>query len=419
MTMTTDDKRFEDLALQASQVFSPGAPINERDLFSGRREQIRRAVDAVNQAGQHAIIFGERGVGKTSLSRVLSQYLSVGHNQVVTPSVNCETADSFGSVWKKVFSRIDVIEPGYAVMGFSNPGRQMDVFKLSDRLAGDPINADAVRDQLEQLSQQMSPVIIVDEFDRLPRDAARGFADVIKGLSDHAVGATVILVGVGDSVDHLIEDHESVGRALKQIRMPRMASDEIVTIVQKGLDALGMTITDDALRRIILLARGLPHYAHLMGLHASRAALDDGFTVIDVESVQNGIEQAINDAQRTIQTAFLEATQSVKKVALFGDVLLACALADSDERGYFSAADVRTELRKITGKEYDIPSFAQHLADFSSDKRGNVLIKEGDTRYKYRFRDPLMQPYVVMQGLKNEKVDDRILELGANFPHET
>ena len=43
--------------------FSPGAPIDELDLLAGRTAQIDRMLDTVAQRGQHAILYGERGVG--------------------------------------------------------------------------------------------------------------------------------------------------------------------------------------------------------------------------------------------------------------------------------------------------------------------------------------------------------------------
>ncbi len=51
-------------------------------------------------------------------------------------------------------------------------------------------------------------------------------ADTIKTLSDWGTEATIILVGVGDSIDQLIEEHESVVRALVRIHMPRMSVDD-------------------------------------------------------------------------------------------------------------------------------------------------------------------------------------------------
>ena len=57
-------------------------------------------------------------------------------------------------------------------------------------------------------------------------------------------------------------------------------------------------------------------------------------------------------------------------------------------------------MSAIMGRRYDIPSFAKHLNDFCDPARGRVLRKEGVKRkYRYRFRNPLMQPYVVMKGI--------------------
>ena len=49
---------------------------------------------------------------------------------------------------------------------------------------------------------------------------------------------------------------------------------------------------------------------------------------------------------------------------------------------------------------YEIPAFAAHLKDFSSDgPRGCVLKRIGTTRrFRYQFRDPLMPTYVLMRG---------------------
>jgi hypothetical protein len=48
------------LSFTAGSVFTPGAPINEKDLFAGRREQVENIIDAVSQRGYHAILYGER-----------------------------------------------------------------------------------------------------------------------------------------------------------------------------------------------------------------------------------------------------------------------------------------------------------------------------------------------------------------------
>ena len=44
---------------------------------------MRRLIDAANQSGQRAIVYGERGVGKTSLANVLSDFLQPYTSEVI------------------------------------------------------------------------------------------------------------------------------------------------------------------------------------------------------------------------------------------------------------------------------------------------------------------------------------------------
>jgi hypothetical protein len=269
------------------------------------------------------------------------------------------------------------------------------------------ITPDAVHRVLQRMSAFSTPILIIDEFDRLGSEPRRAFADLIKSLSDDAVDATVLLVGVADSVGELIAEHQSVARALVQIPMPRMAPEEIRPIVEQGAARLGMRISDSAVRRILLLAQGLPHYAHLVALHSARAALDARSLDIALENVNQAIGKAIDGAQHSIRTAYHSAIRSARKDNLFADVLLSCALAPADELGFFAAQDVRAPMRRITGKNYDIPAFAQHLTEFADSKRGRILQRTGtERRYRYRFSDPLMQPYVIMQGISHQKIGD-------------
>jgi MoxR-like ATPase len=54
-----------------SAAFTPAAPVDDADLFADRPEQVMACVDALFQKGLHVALYGERGVGKTSLANVL------------------------------------------------------------------------------------------------------------------------------------------------------------------------------------------------------------------------------------------------------------------------------------------------------------------------------------------------------------
>lgn len=390
--------------LEVSRVFTPTSPVDEKALFAGRHEQLRQVIDAVNQKGQHAIIFGERGVGKTSLANVLSAFLpAMGTRSVITPRINCDSSDTFESVFEKSFQEIQLVQQTRGI-GFTS---QQGAKQLDGRaFVNGTYTPDNVRRALTILSQSFLPIIILDEFDRLSDAVKHAVADTVKSLSDHGVDATIIMVGVADTVGDLIREHASIERAMVQIPMPRMSATEISEIVDKGCGRLGLTVGPTAKNAIQVLSQGLPHYTHLLCLHSARCCIETDSTEITQAHVQNAIQQALKNSQQSIQSAYHLATMSPRKDNLFSDVLLACALANVDQMGYFAAQDVREPMKMITGKVYEIPSFSQHLNEFSEVKRGPILKKIGTPRrYRFRFINPLLQPYVIMQGCIAGKLD--------------
>src|SRR5215211_5519533 len=85
--------------------FSPGAPITSHTLFAGRSVEMTKVMDVVAQRGLHAIIYGERGVGKTSLARVTSQMLG---GRYLTLYYTCSTVDTYASIWTGILEEAEV-----------------------------------------------------------------------------------------------------------------------------------------------------------------------------------------------------------------------------------------------------------------------------------------------------------------------
>lgn len=405
--MTIDNNELLALEVKINSSFSPAAPIDRRSLFAGRLQQIDEIIDAVTQRGQHAIIFGERGVGKTSLANILNDLLKpMCPRGLIVAKVNCDVTDTYASIWKKVFGEIQVFRRKRGIGYVARPSQEkIDLVHL----LGDEISPDHIRRILSQIEPHV--VVIIDEFDRVQDENTRTLlADTVKTLSDYAVNSTVVLVGVADSVDNLIREHLSVDRALVQVRMPRMSAEEIHEIVEKGLRSVPMQIQNDGLEYISLLSQGLPHYAHLLGQLSARRAVQSGRQTVQKDDVRAAIGDAIHKTQQSILSAYHRATMSTRKGTLYSQVLLACALAQVDALGYFAAADVRKPMSRIMKKYYDIPAFSRHLNDFCEVVHGPLLQKTGTRRrFRFRFVNPLMQPYVIMQGLATGLIEESLL----------
>jgi Cdc6-like AAA superfamily ATPase len=379
-TRQTDD--WTALWNEAAQVFSPGAPIDESELFAGRVDQLRDLINAVNQRGQHAIIFGERGVGKTSLANIFANYMHRPVSRVTVARINCDGATTYQNLWRRAFAELEM---------------NVDV----NRNTG----PDDVRRVLRGIPKNTVTIIVFDEFDRMPKGRATTLlADTIKGLSDNSVTTTIVIVGVADSVGELLREHASIGRPLVEIPMPRMSAEEIEEVIEKRVARLGMSMSRPVVTSIVKYSQGLPHYAHLMGLYACQEAALHRTKNMTAAHLRISINNCISKARQSIRDAYYKATSSPRPDHLFREVLLACSLAETDDLGFFAAADVVQPMNAIMEEKrdvhYEIPSFANHLKQFCSDERGNILERRGITRkFRYRFSDPLMQPFITLQGV--------------------
>jgi Cdc6-like AAA superfamily ATPase len=382
-----------------TEAFRPAAPIDRRSLFSGRTRQLGDLFAVAEQPGQHAVVYGERGVGKTSLVSVAAEVLSAAG--VVTARTTCDRSDDFESVWRKALGELHftVTRPG---VGFTGQARDVRV-SASALLAEDATPHD-VRRGLQTLAAGRRVVVFIDEFDRLASDDDRLlFADTIKTLSDELPDATVVLVGVADDVEQLIAEHLSIERALVQIHMPRMSHAELAEIVAHGVERARLTIARDAVDTIARLGQGLPHYAHLLGQLSSRNALEDLRTNVRLRDVNDAVAEAIEKTQQTVRESYRRATEE-NGDAFYPKVVLACALARSDEYGFFGAADVHLP-------EEDVDP-AGYLDSLAGGEHGSVLQRRGVANPRYRFVNPLLQPYVLMRGLAEGTVAPELLPSG-------
>jgi len=383
--------------------FSPSAPIDSR-AFAGRESQINDVINACVQRGQHVVIFGERGAGKTSIANTLGEILATKFVIPACGTINCDQTTTFTSLWRAILSEIP-ISKNSPVIGFKG-GSDLEQGTLAQFLP-ENVTPDSVRSILQKRDRLL---LIIDEIDRIKdKTTTTLIADTIKSLSDHSVDTTLVLVGVAESVDTLIAEHESVQRALIQVQMPRMSQAEIDEIIDNGLQAIGMTIEQNAKQRINKLSQGLPHYTHLLGLHSAQTAAGQDRLHITIDDTHQALQKTLKHAQQSIAHDYDRATMSTRDT-LHRKVLLACALANTDPHGYFTASDVRIPLSKIVGKDYPVSSFSQHLNAFCENKRGPALHRAGVARgYRYKFKNAIMQPYVIMNGLETGLISDAIM----------
>lgn len=373
-----------------------GAPIDEEDLFAGRSTEVRRILETVFDRSKHVILYGERGVGKTSLSNVFWKRFNKSLRSFVVARVQAGPHDTFSTLWT----------------------RALEELKAAGHLLGkdDYVNFDVnyeaitpsqVRRELQKCAANAVPIIIVDEYNEVRDESAKTLtANLIKEFYDFSITTTVILVGVADDISELIQDHRSIDRAINQIPLSRMSTSELKEIIQKRAGRTVMTFSPDAMWTIIVLSRGLPYFTQTLSKHAALCAIEERRIVITDSDVEASLKHFVADVEASFRDAYRAATRSNQE-NFFQQSLLACALAKTDDEGFFTANDLVEPYSAIMGEKKRIAHYEKHLRRFSSDEGGNILTKRGgDRQGTFRFADPMMQPYVIIRGIQTKMIDD-------------
>jgi hypothetical protein len=116
--------------------------------------------------------------------------------------------------------------------------------------------------------------------------------------------------------------------------------------------------------------------------------------------VDQAIDDLLNSSQNSLKRDYETATHSNQNKARYRQILTACALARADESGYFVPRQVEEPLQHILRRKIKVDGFNNNLKEFTEPKRGRILQRIGSERlYRYRFRNPAMQPYVLMKGI--------------------
>jgi Cdc6-like AAA superfamily ATPase len=383
--MTFDEKKVE-----LKNVFSPTSPIKEKDFFAGRIEQINRIVSAVNEYGQHAILYGERGVGKTSLANIMS----TSFTNVFPAKVTCSRNDTFKTLWVRALNEIQVSQTTDGI-GF-NPQNKTEIISLGQSISQ---NENLLSSDIEQLLRSF-PVskflFFFDEFDTILNNKTRSsFSDLIKSLSDNLPNITIVIVGIADNVENLIANHQSLERCLMQVKMPRMSDQELEEIVVKGFTTLDMMIPTGIIAKIVSFSSGFPHYTHLLCRNAASFALGRNSNDVTSDDLNAAIKKGVDDASEQLRMSYRKAVLSSSSKSQWKEVLFSCALADTDEFDVFSTNDVLSKFNKLKGKDHVRENITYNLGKFCSEERGNILEKiEVARSIKYKFVNPMMKAYI-------------------------
>lgn len=379
---------------QIEEAFTPHTPVVD-DLFCGRMKEIESIFEGLSEKGNHIVLFGDRGVGKTSLARYSCRKYGETENTDTNIMVSCCANDTFQSVIEKVFTElgIELVEAVQRGSGARFDAKCLEYSREKSRTIINTNKTDNPTWVANKLKDKEG-VVIIDEFDTIKDSKEKQkFSTLMKNLSDNSSNLSLLIVGISLSVDDLIEGHRSIDRCLSQVYLKRMTDDELLSIIHKGENRTGLKFNEDVKKKIVEKSLGFPYYVHMLALEASKNAVLSERKEINNEDYENGLNNTIKKIDHSLSEMYKEAIGSNDSIEKKRIIYVAAKIGD---RGTFTMKDWINSYQEIYNDDIKNVTINSTMKENIS-KDGSTLftsIKQG----KYIFNDSRLPCYILLLG---------------------
>lgn len=267
---------------KVARTFDSAHPVRTRSELFGRTQELEDLMSATLYCGQHTIIHGARGSGKTSLVRIFGDHAD-GQGAIVI-YLACEPGGSFSDLIRPYLRAI----PASALVIGERARFLNDLAALPENF-GPRAFVDLVADRM------VGPVVFIfDEFDRITdTDVKAEIAVAMKLLSDSLVGILFTLVGIANNVADVIECHPSLRRHMRAVSLGRIEPGSVKDLIDAGEASTGLIFKEDARAAITRASCGSPFHVRLFCHHAAIAALARGSSSVVGSDARSGLHSAI------------------------------------------------------------------------------------------------------------------------------
>jgi hypothetical protein len=273
-----------------ARAFTPSQPVASIERFAGRTDLLNRIIRAIEDQHLHVILYGDRGIGKTSILRVVSELAKSA--RYVVHYTSCGEESEFSATFRNVAAQIKLLYDGDIDPGMAEVERGGT---LADRLPPGDFTVSQLSQVLETVSGTRV-LLILDEFDRATSPKFRAAtAELIKNLSDRSVRVQLLIAGVASNLTDLIAHIPSIRRNIVGISVPNMVAEEVRDMVTIAERSGGAPFDDAAVERLVTVSAGLPYIAALVGQHAIIAASEARALSVGIAQVDVARSRAAED----------------------------------------------------------------------------------------------------------------------------
>lgn len=399
----------EEFGTEIHRHVRPSKPIDTIELLKGRQSELDEIRRALFADGRHIFIYGDRGIGKSSLAQTAAFQYQTSDASII--QIGCTKTSTFLDIIESIARRlIDSLDSTELQTkgGINLKIITLEVaYKTSSKPEAPKItNMDQALDVISDIREIHSdkPIIVIDEFDAITNQEERfKFAEFLKKMGDSGIYVPMIFSGIATSLDDLLGGHLSSIRQLKPIPLSPISWDSRWDILVEALEAFKITFDEEIKYRVAGISDGFPYYVHLITEHLLWAVFDDRETSHQATSKHyiTALENAVKSVQEQIRKPYDKAT--LRHSQDFHHIIWAAADSANLHRNIDSMyASYERILRDLSRSDHperiqpiDRKKFSQRLSTLTKDSHGGVLRKMSENRNGwYQFSENMLRGFV-------------------------
>lgn len=410
--MTIAGYTKDDFGQKLNSVVNPATPIRSIQHLKGRDQQLEEIERALYAAGRHIFIFGDRGVGKSSLAATAAyQYQSPDAEPIFVSGSPDETFQSIianiavQALGRSKTQQLKTQESrsiDFRGMRWSS-GHEVSTIDLASQIQS---IGDAT-ELLKQVAQKHStkPTVVLDEFDTIPDVAERAkFASLLKQLGDQQLELKFFITGIGQSCQELLGAHQSAHRQLATIELMRLSFEGRREIVQDAADAFNLQLDDNVNWRIALISDGYPYYVHLLVEKMLWAAFDSEKEDVGLgwTEFHEGLRVAVKETNAELRLPYEKAV--LQRPPELEDIVWSTADGEDLFRSLDSMYSSYKEVIKSRRERPEVgrPKYSELVRKLKDQAFGSILKPIAGRSGWYEFREKMLRGYVRMQAEANQ-----------------
>lgn len=387
------------------EVFTPSVPA-ERGFVGRSVEMNDLRTMGLNVPGAQVVVWGESGAGKSSL--IIKALSDVGHTAVKTA---CTPESTYEEILEAAFAGTGAFT---VVERTDRSGMSADV---SVSAGGDLIGAkvqstvgytedsEHVRQPIArpQLSAQRLVAElgarglswVVEDFHKMHRDERFRLAHALKVFADEGAkhpATRVIVIGVSDSVDELVDSRTNVGSRLIDVEVPPLGGSELREILDIGEELLSLDF-EQIRDRLLMTSVGTASITHALALACCNQRgvfyrADEVVRFTD-EDFEGAVMSYARTRSGTLKARFRRALLVHRERTYNNPKILLSALAELPENGG-TIGEVLSVIRRET-PTYPSGNATNYLRLLQNEERGALIRKT--SAGKFRFDEPLQHAF--------------------------